>query len=152
MSLQRLLEPSALVLRIERPPFGLERVEVLEHLVQEAAALHQHRARLRHEPGVVVVPVQARALQVVVEGRRAEVRDLDAQRIAFAAVRFERLACLRVGQEGEVETERGRARARGGVEMSAHRRDHHLGLAPKQKACRLEPGRSPRELAHLGRR
>ena len=142
VSLQSLIEPLALPFSVERPPFGLERVEVLEHLVQEAAALHQHRARLRHQAGVMVVPVEARALEVVVEGRRAEMRDLDTHRVALAAVRFERLARLRVGQEGDVETERPRALVRSRVEMSARRRDHHLGLARKQKTCRLEPGRS----------
>ena len=136
------VEPLTLPLRVERPPFWLERVEVLEHLVQEAAALHQHRARLRHQAGVMVVPVEARALEVVVEGRRAEVGDRDAQRVVFAAVGFERLTCLRVGEERDVETQRHRTLARSRVEMSSRRRDHHLGLARQQKACRLEPGGS----------
>ena len=70
-------------------PLGLVLVEVLEDLVQETATLHGDRARLLDQARVMVVPVEPRALQVVVKRGRAEVIDLDGRRVAFVAVRLE---------------------------------------------------------------
>ena len=149
MTLQRLFEPQALMLAIQGAPLRLVRVEVLEHRVQEPAPLHQHRARLGDESGVVVVPVEPRALQVVVEGGRAEVVDLHADRVSLAAVRLERLARLRVREEVDVETERPRQFQVAGFELRPLRSDQHLRLAAEQDVARLESRRGPRELARL---
>src|SRR5579864_6529315 len=109
MKLQRGLEPLPLPVTLERAPFALLGVEVFQHLVQEAAALHRHRARLIDEARVVVVPVEPRAFQIVVQGGRAEMVDLNLRRVAVAPVRLEWLARFAVPEEVNVETEAGGA-------------------------------------------
>ena len=89
VSLQRVFEPLPLLIGLELVPLGLVLVEVLEDLVQETATLHGDRARLLDQARVMVVPVEPRALQVVVKRGRAEVIDLDGRRVAFVAVRLE---------------------------------------------------------------
>ncbi len=77
-------------------------MEILQDFVQETAALHRDRPRLLGEARVVVVPVKPRALQIVVEGGRAEVIDLHMVRIAITAVGFERLAGVAIHDEADV--------------------------------------------------
>ena len=110
MLLQHRLQEILLAVGLQRPPLVLVDVEVLEHLVQKTAALHRHRPRLFRQAGVVVVPVQARALQIVVEGGGAEVVDLHAVWIAITPVRLEGLARLAIGDEAHIETQRCRPR------------------------------------------
>src|SRR5487761_175052 len=86
------LQPFTLQLRGERPPLRLVQVEVLEHLVEKTAPLHRDRARLINEARMVVVPVEARTLQVIVQRGRAEVIDLDLGWVSIRAVRFKGLA------------------------------------------------------------
>ena len=108
--LQHRLQEILQAVGLQMPPLLLVDVKILEHLVQESAALHRHGPRLLGQAGVVVVPVQARALQVVVEGRGAEVVDLHVVWIALSAVRLERLARFAIGDEGHVETQGRRPR------------------------------------------
>src|SRR4029079_8968281 len=110
MSLQGVLHPLALLLDLERAPLVLVLVEVLEDLVQEASALHCDRSGLLDKARVVVVPVQPRTLEVVVERGRAEVVDFDLVRVATLAVRLERLARRTIGKERDVKAERPSAR------------------------------------------
>ena len=56
---------------------------------------------------VVVVPVQARALDVVVERGRAEVVDVHRRGVAAHSVRLERLARHGVGEKRDVEPSAG---------------------------------------------
>src|SRR6266851_4850115 len=98
------------MLGIERPPFAFFGVEVLEHLVQETTALHRDRTRLFDQARMVVVPVEARTLQVVVERGRAEMVDLHRGGVASAAVALKWFPGLRVRQELDVETKRSGAR------------------------------------------
>ena len=74
-----------------RTPFLFVLVEVLQDLVEQATPLHRDRPRLVHQPGMVVVPVQAWALEIVVQRRGAEVIDLHRVRVAARPVRLERL-------------------------------------------------------------
>ena len=78
--------------------------------MQKTAALHRHRPRLLRQARVVVVPVQARALQIVVEGGGAEVVDLHVVWVAITPVRLEGLARLAIGDEAHIETQRCRPR------------------------------------------
>ena len=127
-----LLEPFALAVRFEWPPFGLVRVEVFEHLVQKPSTLHQHGTWFGDEPRMVAVPVQARALQIVVQRRRAEVVDVHAQRVAVAAVRLEWLAGERVGEKADVKAKRRSALIGRVVEWPPLRGDEHLGFTSQQ--------------------
>ena len=150
MLLQHFLEPLLLPLRLERPPIRLLQVKVLEHLVQEATALHRHRPRLLGQPRVVVVPIQSGALQVVVERGRAEVIDLDALGVAIAAVRLERLPRVAIRDEGHIEPERLRARRDGLAHALAVSGDDHLCLTREKNVGWFEPRRRARELFPLG--
>src|SRR5258708_19695415 len=92
-------EPLPLLLRFARAAFVLVLVKVLQHLVEEASSLHRDRTGFVDQPRVVVVPVEARALEVVVERRRAEVADLHRLRVASPAVTLAALPSFVVRHE-----------------------------------------------------
>jgi hypothetical protein len=140
VTLQGGLEPLLLMVPVERPPVALVGVEVLEHPVQESAALHRDRPRFLDEAGMVVVPVQARTFQVVVERRRAEVIDLHGRGVAAGAKGLERLACVGIGQERDVETERRRAGRNAIREGGTVGGQQDFGLACQQHVAWLEAG------------
>src|SRR5262249_15371026 len=91
------LQPFPLQLLRQRAPLGLAAVEILQHTMQEAPALHLHAPRWSDQARVVVVPVEARALQIVIERSRAEVARSDPFRPR--PVRLELAARLRVPHE-----------------------------------------------------
>src|SRR5262249_56640435 len=91
------LEPLALHLGGQVAPLGLPAVEVLQDLVEEAAALHLDPSGRRRQTGVVVVPVEAWALEVVVQGRRTEVAGVHT--VWPLRIRLERPPGRRVGGE-----------------------------------------------------
>src|SRR5262249_56747852 len=129
----------------ELAPLGLTAVEVLEHTMQEAPALHLHTAGRRDQAGVVVVPVEARALQVVIERSRAEVTG--GHPFRPRQVRLERAPRFGGGYETQVRTQRGEpGPARLG---EAHARPHPLGLLPSEDRNRIHACPPPRPLASV---
>src|SRR5207249_5147933 len=56
--LQDRVEPAALLVRLEPAPLVLARVELLEHLVEEAAALHLDAPGRLGQARVMAVPVE----------------------------------------------------------------------------------------------
>src|SRR5216684_555710 len=137
--LQDRFEELPLALAVEISPLLLVFMEVLQHLVQEAAPLHRHRPGLLRQPGMVVVPVEARTLQVVVERGRAEVIDLDDLGIAIRAVGLEGLARVAIGDEAHIEAEARRARRQRIGDGVAVGGDEHLRFASEEHVRRLQP-------------
>ncbi len=80
----------------------------------------------------MVVPVEPRAFQIVVERGRAEVVDLHGARIAVAAVRLERLARGAIHEECQVQAEALRTRHRSVDQRLRMTCDQHLRLAFQQ--------------------
>ena len=128
------VEPGALLVGLEVPPLPLSGVELLQHLVEEAPPLHLDTPRRLGEAGVVVVPVEPRALQVVVQGGRREVVGVHA--LGTAVERLEVASRVRVGDEVEVGAEGAQALGLGGVEPGS--RQQRLGLAGGQQRAHVE--------------
>src|SRR5258708_22391597 len=96
---------------------------------------------------MVVVPVEARALQIVVERGRAEVADLHVRGVAAFAVWLERLARLAIGQECDIKSKSFRARDGRRADGRGMRCDQDFSLARQQDVGGLEMSRNSRELS-----
>src|SRR5258708_33116179 len=95
---------------------------------------------------MVVVPVEARALQIVVERGRAEVADLHVRGVAAFAVWLERLARPAVGQECDIKSKSFRARDRRRADRRGMRGDQDFTLARQQGGGGPAENPNPREV------
>ena len=103
-------------------------MEILEHAMEETAALHRIGLLRRDEAWMLVVPIETRAFDVVVHCGCAEVPGLHVYGVAAAAKRTERPSRMVVGDESNIQARCDQTLCRVLVELRAGEGEYGLGF------------------------